>query len=92
MRSTSGCGLVANWFADVAAVAEGAPEVVRNSDRASELAADAQRVDPLAARRSAELAMDTRRRLRVNVNEDLALDALFHRAAGTASENRPARR
>jgi hypothetical protein len=25
--------------------------------------------------------MDTRRRLRVNVNEDLALDALFHRAS-----------
>ncbi len=36
---------------------------------------------PIAARRAAELAMDTRRRLQVNVNEDLALDALFHRVA-----------
>ena len=26
--------------------------------------------------------METRRRLQVNVNEDLALDALFHRASG----------
>ena len=30
--------------------------------------------------------MDTRRRLRVNVNEDLALDALFHRASGCFAE------
>ena len=41
----------------------------------------------VAARRSAELAMDTRRRLQVNVNEDLALDALFHRAAGLLATN-----
>jgi DNA polymerase-3 subunit delta' len=77
-----GLSLVANWFADVAAVAEGAPETVRNSDRVAELQADSRGIDPLAARRSAELAMATRRRLRVNVNEDLALDALFHRASG----------
>ncbi len=75
-------GLVANWFADLAAVAEGAPEVVKNSDRGDQLAADSRGIDPLGARRSAELAMETRRRLRVNVNEDLALDALFHRASG----------
>ena len=75
-------GLVANWFADVAAVAEGAPETISNRDRRGELDADARSADPLGARRSAELAMDTRRRLRVNVNEDLALDALFHRASG----------
>jgi DNA polymerase-3 subunit delta' len=75
-------GLVANWFADVAAVAEGASEVVKNSDRGDQLAADSRGIDPLGARRSAELAMETRRRLRVNVNEDLALDALFHRASG----------
>ncbi len=75
-------GLVANWFADVAAVAEGAPETVSNLDRRGELDADARSADPLGARRSAELAMEARRRLRVNVNEDLALDALFHRASG----------
>ncbi|HKQ17631.1 MAG TPA: hypothetical protein VJS87_03720, partial [Solirubrobacterales bacterium] len=56
-------------------------EIVRNRDRSDRLEADAARVDPAAARRAAEVAMDTRRRLQVNVNEDLALDALFHRAA-----------
>jgi DNA polymerase III subunit delta' len=75
-------GLVASWFADLAAVAEGAPETISNLDRRGELEADARGADPFGARRSAELALDTRRRLRVNVNEDLALDALFHRASG----------
>jgi DNA polymerase-3 subunit delta' len=73
--------LVASWYLDLAAIGEGAEESIRNADRAEELGADARRVDPLAARRAAELAMDARQRLRVNVNEDLALDALFHRAA-----------
>ena len=74
-------GLVAAWFADLVAVGEGASEAVRNVDRTEQLTADARRVAPIAARRAAELAMDTRRRLQVNVNEDLALDALFHRVA-----------
>jgi hypothetical protein len=76
-----GLALVAAWYADLAAIGEGAPEIVRNRDRRDRLEADARRVDPAAARRAAEVAMDTRRRLQVNVNEDLALDALFHRAA-----------
>jgi len=76
-----GLGLVAAWFADLAAIGEGASEAVRNVDRTEPLTADARRVEPIAARRAAELAMDTRRRLQVNVNEDLALDALFHRVA-----------
>ena len=76
-----GLGLVASWFADLAAVAEGAPEAVSNSDRFALLEADSQGVDTSSARRAAELTMQTRRRLRVNVNEDLALDALFHRAS-----------
>ena len=76
-----GLGLAASWFTDLAAVAEGAPEVVANRDRLAELEADAGHADPLGARRAAEVAMDARRRLRVNVNEDLALDSVFHRAA-----------
>ena len=76
-----GLALVAAWYADLAAIGEGASEIVRNRDRSDRLGADAARVDPAAARRAAEVAMDTRRRLQVNVNEDLALDALFHRAA-----------
>jgi len=75
-------GVVADWFADVAAVAEGAGDVVANRDRLGALEEDAAVADPIGARRAAELAMDARRRLQVNVNEELALDALFHRAAG----------
>jgi DNA polymerase-3 subunit delta' len=74
-------GLVASWYLDLAAIGEGADEAVRNGDRSEQLTADAGRVDPIAARRVAGLAMEARRRLRVNVNEGLALDALFHRAA-----------
>jgi hypothetical protein len=73
--------LVASWYLDLAAIGEGADEAVRNRDRGEQLAADAGRADPIAARRIAGLAMDARQRLRVNVNEGLALDALFHRAA-----------
>ena len=79
-------GLTAAWFTDLVAIAEGAPELVRNGDRAAELAADAQGVDPVAAREAAALAMSTRRHLQVNVNEDLALDALFHRAASVLGD------
>jgi len=74
-------GLVASWFADVVRVCEGAPDLVRNADRVDALAEDARRADPIAARKVAEEAMSTRRRLSVNVSEELALDALFHRAA-----------
>jgi DNA polymerase III subunit delta' len=73
--------LVAAWFVDLVCCAEGVPELVRNLDRVEALEADAEGVDPTAARGVAELAMSTRRHLQVNVNEELALDALFHRAA-----------
>jgi DNA polymerase-3 subunit delta' len=66
------------WFRDLVAVAEEAPEVVMNVDRAAELEADAAGLDSRAARRAAELVLDTRRRLRVNVAEELALEALFY--------------
>jgi len=67
------------WFRDLAAVGEGAPEVAINADRAEELRADAEGLDPRAARQAAELVLETRRRLRVNVSEELALEALFYR-------------
>lgn len=76
----TGLALVAAWFRDLAAVGDGAGELVLNADRADELRADAQGVDPRRARRSAELVMDTRRRLSVNVSEELALEALAFRA------------
>ena len=82
-------GLVAAWFTDVVAVVEGAPELVRNVDRAGQLDADAAEADAIAAREAAALVMRTRRHLQVNVNEDLALDALFHRAASVLGAGDP---
>jgi DNA polymerase-3 subunit delta' len=74
-----GLALLAAWLRDLAAVAEGAPELSLNADRAEELRAEADGVDPRRARRAAELVMDTRRRLSVNVSEELALEALVFR-------------
>lgn len=74
--------LTAAWFADLATVAELGTIPPRDGDRAEELRADAEGLDPATARAAAELAMGVRRRLQVNVNEELALEALFHRAAG----------
>jgi DNA polymerase III subunit delta' len=74
-----GLGLLAAWLRDLAAVADGAPELVLNSDRAGPLAEDGAGLDGTRARRGAELVMDSRRRLTVNVNEELALEALLYR-------------
>jgi DNA polymerase-3 subunit delta' len=68
------------WFRDLGAVAEGAPELALNVDRRDALSEDAQGLDPRAPRRAAELVLDTRRNLRVNVSEELALEALLYRA------------
>jgi DNA polymerase-3 subunit delta' len=72
-------GLCASWLRDLIAHAEGAGEMALNVDRANELAAAAERVDPRRVRRAGELVMDTRRRLQVNVSETLALEALTYR-------------
>ncbi len=74
-----GLALCASWFRDLAAVASGAEEVVFNRDRLPQLAAAAEGLDPAAARRAAELVQDTRRRLELNVSEELALEALHLR-------------
>ena len=58
-----GLALIAAWLRDLAAVAEGAAELVLNADRADELAARAEGLDPRAPGAAAELVMDTRRRL-----------------------------
>ncbi len=57
----------------------GAEEVVFNFDRRDELRAQASRLDPARPRQAAELIQDTRRRLDLNVSEELALEALFFR-------------
>jgi DNA polymerase III subunit delta' len=71
--------LTAGWFRDLAAVASGAEEVVFNRDRLDALRSQAALLDPASARRAVELVQDTRRRLELNVSEELALEALFFR-------------
>jgi DNA polymerase-3 subunit delta' len=63
-----GLTLAAAWFRDLAAVASGATEVAYNRDRLDQLQCQA-----------AEKVQDTRRRLDLNVSEELALEALSFR-------------
>jgi DNA polymerase-3 subunit delta' len=71
--------LTAAWFRDLAAMAVGAGEVVYNSDRADQLRRQADEIDAGSARQAVELVEDSRRRLDLNVSEELALEALFFR-------------
>jgi DNA polymerase III subunit delta' len=76
-----GLSLSAAWFRDLAAVAAGAAGVAYNRDRLAELESRAASVDAAKARGAAELVQDTRRRLDLNVSEELALEALSFRLA-----------
>jgi len=71
--------LCATWLRDLAAVASGAEDVVFNRDRLDRLRSQARGLDATRARRGAELVQETRRRLDLNVSEELALEALFFR-------------
>jgi DNA polymerase-3 subunit delta' len=73
-----GLQLVTLWFADLAALADGAEDLVRNVDHLSELRAA---VGPSASalRRAMELVEDTRQRFQLNVSEELACEALAYR-------------
>jgi DNA polymerase III subunit delta' len=73
--------LSASWFRDLAAASLGAGELVFNRDRLEELQSRAAALDPTRPRRAAELVQDTRRRLDLNVSEELALEALAFRLA-----------
>ena len=74
-----GLALLGAWLRDLAAAGEGATELVLTADRRAEIESVASALDPRRARRGAELVMDTRRRLQVNVSETLALEALAFR-------------
>ena len=74
-----GLALLAAWLRDLAAAGDGAAELVLTADRVEAIEEVAGGVDPRRARRAAELVMDTRRRLTVNVSEPLALEALAFR-------------
>src|SRR3954470_14514324 len=80
-----GLAICCAWFRDLAAVASGADDVVLNADRRNELAEDAKGLDPAGARAALERVLDTRRRLRVNVSEELALEALWLRLSAALS-------
>jgi DNA polymerase-3 subunit delta' len=81
-----GLSLIATWFRDLAATAAGATEVLYNCDRLEQLQAQATGLDPNRAREAAELVQDTRRRLDLNVSEELALEALQFRLERTAPD------
>lgn len=77
-----GLQVVSLWYADLAALAWGAPELVRNRDRSDELASDGG-LDPTRLRLAIELVEDTRERFQLNVSEDLACEALAYRLEQT---------
>ncbi len=78
-----GLGLSAAWFRDLAATAADASDIAYNRDRLTQLQSQAAGLDPGSARRAAELVQDTRRRLDLNVSEELALEALSFRLQST---------
>ncbi len=74
-----GLALIAAWLRDLSASAEHAEHLLLNVDRVEQVHGAAEGLDARRARRGAELAMETRRRLQVNVSEELALEALAFR-------------
>jgi DNA polymerase-3 subunit delta' len=80
-----GLQLSSLWLRDVACVAWGAEDLVHHVDRAAALSEDAAGRDPQRLRAGVELVEDTRRRLRSNVTEELALEALAYRLESLVS-------
>jgi DNA polymerase III subunit delta' len=80
-----GFELCAAWLRDLAALGAGAEEVAFNRDRLERLRAQAAEVDSPRARRGAQLVLESRRGLDLNVSEELALEALFFRLEGLLS-------
>ncbi len=72
-------GLAELWLRDVWCVAEGAPELVYAVDRSRELSEDAAGRAPARLLAGVELVAASRRRLALNVGEELALEALAYR-------------
>lgn len=71
--------LASAWARDWVCVLSGAPELVFNTDRAAVLEEQAGRIDPAAARDAVGIISDTVRRFRLNVSEELALEAMSFR-------------
>jgi DNA polymerase-3 subunit delta' len=73
-----GLQVSALWYADLAALAWGAEELVRNADRLPDLRGDGG-ADPRALLQALELVEETRQRFQLNVSEELACEALAYR-------------
>jgi DNA polymerase-3 subunit delta' len=68
------------WFADLAALALDAPDLVRGVDRIPQLQEDRPaELSPVSLRTAIELVEETRRRFELNVSEELACEALAYR-------------
>jgi DNA polymerase III subunit delta' len=74
--------LVSLWFSDLAALAWGGDDLVRNADRRAELAEQGG-VEPVRLLAAIELVEETRRRFELNVSEELACEALAYRLEET---------
>jgi DNA polymerase-3 subunit delta' len=74
-----GLQLAGLWYRDLACVAAGAPELAHHTDRAAELASDAEGRGLATLRAAAERVDDSRARLALNVSYDLACEALAFR-------------
>ncbi len=70
--------VAALWYADLAALAWDADELVRASDRLGELRAD-HPVDPIRLLKAIDLVEATRQRFQLNVSEELACEALTYK-------------
>jgi DNA polymerase-3 subunit delta' len=70
--------VVALWYADLACLAWGAGDLVRNADRMSALESDSG-ADPQRLREAVETVEDTRLRFQLNVSEELACESLGYR-------------
>jgi DNA polymerase-3 subunit delta' len=70
--------VVALWYADLACLAWGAGDLVRNSDRLEVLEA-CSGPDPQCLRAAVEAVEDTRLRFQLNVSEELACESLGYR-------------
>ena len=73
------------WYRDLATIEAGAPELVFHSDRRAQLQEDAGAHN---LRTAQELIDDTRTRLILNVNEELACEALAYRLEETLAGSR----
>jgi DNA polymerase-3 subunit delta' len=70
--------VVSLWYEDLACLAWGAEDLIRNCDRLEQLRGDAG-PEPRGLQRAVELVEDTRMRFQLNVSEELACEALAYR-------------